>query len=136
MFIENKLLPMKSIFQIAKLELACYRQMPQFNSDRKMVVAWVKKYAPEGSIDQAMALIEGKRCRYQPDRKSTAFNSHLHFVKSFGKIAVLRVSFAVCRRFNRERELSIPVHTRAVAKRILKSPFQYVKAVYFVGFVN
>ena len=101
---------MKSIFQIAKLELACYRQMPQLNSDRKMLVAWVKKYAPEGSIDQAMALIEGKRCRYQPDRKLTAFNSHLHFVKKFGKIAVLRVSFAVCQRFNRERTFYTCAH--------------------------
>ncbi len=60
MFVEQKLLPPKSIFQIAKLEVACYRRMAQLGNDRRMLVAWIRKYAPEGSIDQAMAYIEGK----------------------------------------------------------------------------
>ena len=34
--------------------------MSEFVNDRKMLVAWIKKYAPQGSPDQAMALIEGK----------------------------------------------------------------------------
>jgi hypothetical protein len=60
LFVEQKLLPPKSIFQIAKLEVACYRRMAQLGNDRRMLVAWIRKYAPEGSIDQAMAYIEGK----------------------------------------------------------------------------
>jgi hypothetical protein len=57
--VEQKLLPVKSVFQIAKLEIACYRRKPQFIADRKMLVAWIKKYAAGDSVDAAMASIEG-----------------------------------------------------------------------------
>ena len=60
LFVELKLLPLKSIFSIAKLEVVCYRKIPEFLNDRKMLVAWIKKYAQQDSVDMAMALIEGR----------------------------------------------------------------------------